>query len=290
MVNSCVTDPTVMRMQLDKFIQVSPIYLAMRGDSQAAATLKQISDLDRRMAAFWNYVRYPKNKGRSIADSWAWDKQQIAAYEKSAERREAQTAIATVIHLFSNDPAIKAKGEADSAVYTLWGEPDPRPLETQLANWQRKDADSVKDYGRVIREQLVKEMSACGMAPVNRGIVWDMDVQQVLKFGQMIEQYSDSSSFGAKSPVFATPGLSDHGRSRAVDFKVLRKANGKTEVYLGANSKKADRWRSEACAQSLVRAVSTLNQRSGRTVFKGPLTSPDEPWHWVYQPSPATAK
>jgi hypothetical protein len=288
--NSCVTNPTVMRMQLDKFIQVSPVYLVMRGDTQAAATLKVITDLDRRMAAFWNYVRYPKNKGRSIAEAWAWDKEQIAAYEKSPERRAAGVAIAAVKQLFADDPKIKAIGEADSAVYTLWGEPDPRPLETQLNNWQRSDADSVKEYGRVIREHLVKEMSVCGLAPVNNGIIWDMNVEQLMKFGQFIEKYADSSSMGAKSPVFATPGLSDHGRSRAVDFKVIKHGQGKPEVYLGANSKQADRWRSEGCAGALTRAVNTLNQRNGRTVFKGPLSSPDEPWHWVYQPAPEAGK
>jgi hypothetical protein len=300
---SCAVDQMTMKRQLDKFIEVSPLYLQMRGDGEAAEALREIKDPDRRMAAFWNYARYPKNKGKSIAEGWVWSDERIAAYKKSAEKRSADVAIAAVAQIFNNDPAMVAK-DPGKAIYRLRGDTDPRNYDTQMDNWLREDAYSVVNYGKGLREQLAKEMSTCGLSPIMGDMLWDMDVQSVLNFGKLVEKYANSSNFGSHtvkdkktgkvsqvpglaSPMFATPGLSDHGQSHAIDFKVYKTEGGKTTEFLGANGSERDKWRASGCAAALAGAIAKLNARMSRTVFAGPLKNPDEPWHWVYSPAPA---
>jgi hypothetical protein len=278
----CTVSRVIQKRQLDKFLELAPIYLVMRGDAQAAEALKSIEDPDRRMAALWNYARYPKNKNQSIAAGWVWSDQQIAAYKTSPEKRGADIAIQNVAQLFNSDKEMRAKG-AGQAVYSLHGDTDPRPFKVQMANWLRSDAHSVVNYGRGLYEHLLKEMNRCDFYPI---FTDPLSVHDLMKFGKMIENYMDASKMGLKSPMFATPGLSDHGQSHAIDFKVFKTENGKPTQFLGTDSGLADNWRKEGCAAALARAVGVFNGRSGRKVFDGPLTNPDEPWHWVYHPAP----
>jgi hypothetical protein len=68
--------------------------------------------------------------------------------------------------------------------------------------------------------------------------------------------------------------LSLHGRSRAIDFQIVR--NGRiiapTEV-----AKVRSVWEEQGWARRLAAAMRD-------TRFAGPLQSPNEPWHYEYVP------
>lgn len=80
---------------------------------------------------------------------------------------------------------------------------------------------------------------------------------------------------GKPSLMVATPGLSSHGVGQAIDFQV-HKVGGAQVVGAGG----AEAWRSTGWAAKLADAV-----RPSR-YFSGPLKSPDEPWHWTFDPTP----
>jgi hypothetical protein len=73
----------------------------------------------------------------------------------------------------------------------------------------------------------------------------------------------------------AAPGLSLHGRSRAIDFQITQDGRiiAPTEV-----AKVRSVWERQGWAGKLAAAV-----RGSR--FVGPLQSPNEPWHYEYAPS-----
>ena len=77
----------------------------------------------------------------------------------------------------------------------------------------------------------------------------------------------------AAAPL-AAPGLSLHGRSRAIDFQIVQ--NGRiiapTEV-----AKVRSVWEGQGWASKLAAAMRD-------TRFVGPLQSPNEPWHYEYAP------
>ena len=74
------------------------------------------------------------------------------------------------------------------------------------------------------------------------------------------------------APPLAAPGLSLHGRSRAIDFQIMR--NGRiiapTEV-----AKARSVWEKQGWARRLAAVMRD-------TRFVGPLQSPNEPWHYEY--------
>jgi hypothetical protein len=77
----------------------------------------------------------------------------------------------------------------------------------------------------------------------------------------------------AAAPL-AVPGLSLHGRSRAIDFQITQ--NGRiiapTEV-----AKVHSVWERQGWAGKLAAVMRD-------TRFIGPLQAPDEPWHYEYAP------
>ena len=68
--------------------------------------------------------------------------------------------------------------------------------------------------------------------------------------------------------------MSLHGQARAIDFQVMK--GGK--VVAGAEMAAVDAlWSKKGWARKLRQAVQ-------ETHFKGPLQSPNEPWHYEYRP------
>jgi hypothetical protein len=86
---------------------------------------------------------------------------------------------------------------------------------------------------------------------------------------------------GTSRPAIAAPGLSFHGQARAIDFQVRQ--NGK--IIAGTDSKQIERdWRVPKWDLKLKESISAAGPS-----FRGPLTSPDEPWHFEYDPGNRTA-
>ena len=77
----------------------------------------------------------------------------------------------------------------------------------------------------------------------------------------------------------AAPGLSRHGRARAIDFQI--KKDG--EIIAGTSAGDIETsWRAEGWDEKLKASIEAAGPS-----FRGPLTSPDEPWHYDYEPKVA---
>src|SRR5262249_12615173 len=86
---------------------------------------------------------------------------------------------------------------------------------------------------------------------------------------------------GTSRPAMAAPGLSMHGQARAIDFQV--KQNGK--IIASTDSKQIERdWRTPKWDLKLKESILAAGPS-----FRGPLTSPDEPWHYEYDAQNRTA-
>ena len=74
------------------------------------------------------------------------------------------------------------------------------------------------------------------------------------------------------SPNLAAPGLSAHGQMHAIDFQISQ--NG--SLVAQANSADIDSvWRAQGWDVKLKASIAAAGP-----AFEGPLTSPDEPWHF----------
>jgi hypothetical protein len=65
-----------------------------------------------------------------------------------------------------------------------------------------------------------------------------------------------------------------HGQSSAIDFQIMRNNRIVAATEVGAVSRD---WEATGWTGKLKRAVTTSGGR-----FKGPLQSPNEPWHYEY--------
>ncbi|MCX7345169.1 MAG: hypothetical protein NTU78_05425, partial [Alphaproteobacteria bacterium] len=70
------------------------------------------------------------------------------------------------------------------------------------------------------------------------------------------------------------------GRASAIDFQVMKDGH----IYAGANSKQVESiWRTEGWDQKLKASMEAAGPS-----FSGPMTNPDEPWHYDYAPPAAS--
>ncbi len=77
-------------------------------------------------------------------------------------------------------------------------------------------------------------------------------------------------------PNLAAPGLSAHGQGRAFDFQVME---GEVLVA-GTDARRIDvDWIATGWARRLAEVMAES------PAFKGPLTRPSEPWHYIYVPA-----
>jgi hypothetical protein len=101
-----------------------------------------------------------------------------------------------------------------------------------------------------------------------------------------LEQFKAYLGSNRTRPVpaltWATPGLSQHGQAKAFDFVVH---DGAGKVIVGTNSSQKHKWREERWSEQLKSAITGAKAR-----FSGPLTSPDEPWHFIYTPAAPPAQ
>ena len=77
-------------------------------------------------------------------------------------------------------------------------------------------------------------------------------------------------------PTLAAPGLSPHGRMRAVDFQV----ESSRRIVAGTDSTAiASEWIAAGWKARLQAAIVAAD-----VGFHGPLAMPDEPWHYDFRP------
>jgi len=222
--------------------------LAKIAPPPSSEALEQIPDPGRKLLALRSYVR----DGPKIADRWSWTTERIAAFEDSPEQRALLAEIEAVNEAF----------EAANPGYALYVHGTVRSLDDQLASWNKNAS-----VGSGADELLAAYTATFG----DDGLEPDkIDPDALADWLR--------SFVPAQRANLAAPGLTRHGRAGAIDFQVMKDGS----IYAGADSQQVETvWRAEGWDEKLKASIEAAGPS-----FTGPLTNPDEPWHYDYAPAP----
>ena len=213
----------------------------------AKEALQRVDDPPRQLLAVRGYIR----ADRELTARWSWSAQEIRAYEARDEYRELLAAI----------DAVRARFETQNPGYSLYANTTARSLDQQLQRWNSNPSVGVI-AGR-LQQAALRELSG-------KDYPAHPDAKATLRFANFLREWRPTPA----APPLASPGLSLHGRSRAIDFQIVQ--NGRiiapTEV-----AKVRSVWEEQGWARKLATAMRD-------TGFVGPLQSPNEPWHYEYAP------
>ena len=216
----------------------------------AKEALQRVGDPSRQLLALRSYIR----AGQQLRARWSWSAQEIRAYETSDEYRE----------LLAEIDAVRDRFEAQNPGYSLYANTTARSFDLQLQRWNSNRSVGVI-AGR-LQEAALRELSADAY-PAHP------DAKATVRFTNFLREWRPTP---AAAPL-AVPGLSLHGRSRAIDFQIVQ--NGRiiapTEV-----AKVRSVWEEQGWTRKLATAMHGAR-------FAGPLQSPNEPWHYEYVPRAA---
>jgi hypothetical protein len=207
-------------------------------------TLSQIPALDRRLLALRAYVR----AGSNLDSRWSWTEQEIRIYERSAEYRR----------LLEDLARVRAEFERQNPGYTLYANTQVRSLDVQLERW-----NSNLGVAKTAASLLRAAQAALAQAPDRP------NSSSIASFKRFLANWRP-----APVAPLAAPGLSAHGRMRAVDFQIMRDGRIVAATEVGAVARE---WEATGWSRKLKQAIVA----SG-TQFEGPLKSPNEPWHYEY--------
>lgn len=213
----------------------------------SAEALAKIPDFGRKLLALRSYLR----AGSRLPDRWSWSAAQIAAFEKTPEHEALAAEVA----------AVGAHFAACNHGYTLYVHAKVRSLDVQIEHWNSNESVGVA-AGEIGEAWAAKFGAQDGAADKN----------------ELAEMQRWLVSFkGSRQANIAAPGLSLHGRARAIDFQI--QSGGK--IVAAADSRQIEPvWRAEQWDRRLLASVVAAGPS-----FFGPLTSPDEPWHFDYDPA-----
>jgi hypothetical protein len=222
--------------------------LAAELDPRAASALASIDGTGRRLLAMRGYLR----SSPTLAERWSWSAAEVAAYQASPEKHALEAAIAQV----------RCRFEAANPGNTLWVNPEFRSLDLQVERWNENET-----VGRAGENLLVAARSLLSSSDPD-GVVTATEVAALrsLLLGHQ----------PAPIPTLAAPGLSPHGRMRAIDFQV--ESSGR--IVAGTDSAAiASEWIAAGWKARLQAAIVAAD-----VGLHGPLATPDEPWHYDFRP------
>ncbi len=210
----------------------------------------QIPDPGRKLLALRSYLR----AGKTLAERWSWTDEEIEAFQGSIQQAVLQVEI----------NAVRAHFAAAYPGYELYIHSQIRSLDEQIDHWNRNA--SVK---AAADELLAAWTAAFGLdAGENPSI--DLDKARTWLRAAPL----------SNRPSIAAPGLTLHGRAQAIDFQVMKDG----VIIASADTAKIETvWRAEKWDEKLKASIDAASPS-----FHGPLTSPDEPWHYDFKP--ATSK
>jgi hypothetical protein len=212
----------------------------------ADQALKQIPDLGRKLLALRIYLQ----TGSRLERRWSWTDEQIKAFQGSAEQQALLAEIAAVsAHFAQANPG-----------FQIFVNTKIRSLDVQIRNWNSNESVGIAADEILSRwkDEFGSDMQAWAKLDSKKVRIWLKSVD------------------GTNRATMAAPGLSFHGQARAIDFQVMQ--NG--TVIASTNSKQIDRdWRATKWDIKLRESILAAGPS-----FRGPLTSPDEPWHYEYDP------
>jgi hypothetical protein len=221
---------------------------------------------------YWSYARngLPGRRG-TIAQNWVWSKEQSDQYMRTAEFKEALNEIKQVNTNFKSLNTSFGRNEE----YYLHATTEPRSWSKQSGNWLESPvnkkaygAKKLEDGGQYLNNLLLKEIAKPAYADD------PTDAESLKQFKKFL---ASRDSKPIPQPSYATPGLSQHGRSKAFDF-VVHSSDGKEVV--GTSTGQIAKWKDGRWAEQLNKAIKMTSAS-----FEGPLTVPEEPWHYYYNPA-----
>lgn len=222
-------------------------------ENPARDALFKIPDLGRRLLALRSYARIRT----PLVKRWSWTQEEIKAYQGSAE----QTA------LLAEVDAVAAHFAEANPGYEIYARTNVRSLDVQIKKWNAN--------------------ASVGTAGAEILAAWDETFGEKAKAGEAVPAKAFWRWLRGFRPSararLAAPGLSRHGRGRAIDFQI--KKDGK--IFAGTGLKDvAVIWGAQGWEDKLKASIEAAGPS-----FRGPLKNPPEPWHYDYEPEaePATA-
>lgn len=220
--------------------------LAQTLPAKAAQALAAIPESGRKLLAARSYFR----SHATLDVRWSWSEAQIKAYEGSAEQERLLADIARINEHF---------GGANPG-YSLYTNTEVRSLEKQTEAWNENPS-----VGTAAAELLMAFESDAAL---------DLRPDNPNRYAQLKAWLSARTP--QQGPNLAAPGLSAHGQMRAIDFQIVQGAR----IIAAADSAEVENiWRAQGWDAKLKASISAAGP-----AFEGPLTSPDEPWHYSYSP------
>jgi hypothetical protein len=213
----------------------------------ANEAIAQIPDAGRKLLALRSYVR----AGSKLAVRWSWTDEKIKAFHGSDEQ----------LALLAEVAAVSAHFAEANPGYEIYANTKVRSLDVQIRNWNSNVSVGVEaeEILSAWKEKFGTDEEACG----------SLDPKEVRNWL--------SGFTGSERARVAAPGLTLHGRAQAIDFQVMRDG----VIIAGANSKEIESvWRAEKWDVKLKESMVIAGPS-----FRGPLVSPDEPWHYDYDPA-----
>ena len=213
----------------------------------AVKALAAIPDPGRKLLAARSYYR----SQAGLEKRWSWSEAQIAAFEGSAGQKA----------LLADIARIDAHFRAANPGYSLYSNTKVRSLDKQIASWN--------------------ENASVGTAAAHLMAALDADTTLNVDAGNPKLPVQLKAWLGAHTPSpgpnLAAPGLSAHGQMHAIDFQISQ--NG-TLIAPADSAKVTTVWRAQGWDAKLKASITAAGP-----AFEGPLTSPDEPWHYSYSPA-----
>lgn len=232
--------------------------------------LDRITDENRNLLALRGYVRFPSR----ITNRWAWTNQEEEEFRGSREGAVMAGEIQSILRRFArNNPGHRLRANQQA-----------RSLDQQINSWINQRSRG----GRIVLSfgQRLWNLAGSELDRTNQGTVIYPDLptaDSTVTFHDWLRQHSRDLGLGHRvegrwrtNPSLATPGLSDHGRLRAIDFSVIRR--GTTVAGADSGQDSLDIWRGNPHWQTLLNDAIT----AGGGNWEGPLRNPDEPWHYTY--------
>lgn len=251
-------------------------------DPRVTSTLAQITSDPHWAMAIRRYAQKVPNRNWSRFNAqWAWTAAEEDTFRHSPTYQNLQNLVQQVKTSFAAQSAMSG--------YSLSTNLKARNLGTQIGYWNGND--TVAALGNVLIDKLQREFD------VHTYPDDPAEGDALQRFHDFLVSVSLSAhvvrnghTLTVTTPTHAVPGLSDHGRLSAVDFVVKQGTttiagtdSGQRSIWMGQTSPNKD---FKAALSAAVQTANTNSASNGR--FEGPLTAPDEPWHYTFiAPGPA---
>jgi len=229
-------------LRLEKYLE----RIAATLPERAADTLERIDGTPRQLLATRSYLR----AGEGLRTRWSWTDAEIRAHAQSAEYRA----------LIDETAHVRRRFEAQNPGYTLYANTEPRSLELQISRFNSNASV----------ERAARHLHASALAEVlEPGYGSPAEAATVERFKRFLTGWRPPAA-----AALAAPGMSRHGRLRAIDFQIMKKG-----VIVAATETATVKrnWDAPGWTHRLQAAVAGSR-------FRGPLRAPYEPWHYEYDP------